>query len=119
MIREFDTRPRDLFAGISPSIGACHYPVGRDVINAFEDAFGAETTGGFLKKQSDDEARLDLWACNRQQLADAGVRGENVETAGVCTVCQNDLFFSHRAESGQTGRFAGIIMLHSASARAY
>ncbi|UCH85593.1 MAG: peptidoglycan editing factor PgeF [Candidatus Latescibacterota bacterium] len=119
MTEHFDTRPAELVAGVSPSIGACHYPIGQDVVDAFDTEFGPIHTGEFIDIQNDGQATLDLWACNRGQLIDAGVREDNIEVAGVCTVCQNDLFFSHRAEAGQTGRFAGIIMLNSSSPRAY
>jgi len=119
MHEEFDTRAAELIAGVSPSIGACHYPVGEDVTDAFETEFGPDATGAFINKQNDAQVTLDLWACNRGQLIEAGVRQHNIEVAGVCTACQNDLFYSHRAEGGQTGRFASIIMLNSSSPRSY
>jgi YfiH family protein len=119
MSGEFGTQPAGLVAGISPSIGACHYPVGDDVANVFEGEFGGDETATFLKRQADGTALLDLWESNRRQLVEAGVRDENIEIAGVCTVCQNDLFYSHRAENGNTGRFAGVIMLHSSGSRSY
>jgi len=119
MTSEFGTRPAELVAGISPSIGSCHYPVGRNVIDAFEGEFEPDELEAFLKKSTEDEGLLDLWTCNERQLEQAGVRNENIETAGICTVCQNDLFYSYRGENGQTGRFAGIITLHSSTARAY
>jgi YfiH family protein len=119
MTAEFGTRPGEVVAGISPSIGSCHYPVGKNVIDAFENAFAPHEITTFLRMTGSEHAVLDLWACNERQLIEVGVRNENIETAGVCSSCQNDLFYSHRAENGETGRFAGIITLHSATARAY
>ena len=40
-------------------------------------------------------------------LAEAGV--EDVHDLGICTICRNDLFFSHRADKGTTGRQAGVV----------
>jgi copper oxidase (laccase) domain-containing protein len=40
-------------------------------------------------------------------LLNAGV--EQVETAGLCTSCEPDLFFSHRRDAGRTGRQAGLV----------
>ena len=34
---------------------------------------------------------------------------EAVHDTGLCTMCRNDLFFSHRAEGGDTGRQAGVV----------
>ncbi|MEJ2722824.1 MAG: peptidoglycan editing factor PgeF [bacterium] len=118
MAGEFGTQPADLIAGVSPSIGACHYPVGDDVASVFEGEFGVETATGFLQKEEARGAHLDLWECNRYQLLESGVRPDSIEIAGWCTVCRNDLFYSHRAE-GKTGRFAGIVMLNSLASRSY
>jgi copper oxidase (laccase) domain-containing protein len=32
----------------------------------------------------------------------------DIETAGICTSCHTDEYFSHRGEAGLTGRFALI-----------
>jgi copper oxidase (laccase) domain-containing protein len=54
---------------------------------------------------------FDLWFANHKQLTDLGVKPENIEMAGFCTKCRQDMFFSSRASSGITGRFAaGICM---------
>ena len=53
--------------------------------------------------------QLDLVAANRWQLLDAGVRGKNISTSGLCTACRTDLFFSHRREQGRTGRMMAVI----------
>jgi YfiH family protein len=53
--------------------------------------------------------QLDLIAANRWQLMDAGVRDKNISASGLCTVCRNDLLFSHRREQGRTGRMLAAI----------
>ena len=53
---------------------------------------------------------FDFWAISRDQLADAGVPGQNIEISNVCTRCNSAVFFSYRGE-GRTGRFASIIGL--------
>ncbi|MBV9328692.1 MAG: peptidoglycan editing factor PgeF [Chloroflexi bacterium] len=97
----FGSDPRDLLAGIGPAIGPCCYEVGEDVVTAF-----ADRPWLFAGK------RLDLWEANRQALIEAGVPSEHIEVAGVCTQCQSERFFSHRANGGQpAGRFAALIRL--------
>jgi copper oxidase (laccase) domain-containing protein len=34
-----------------------------------------------------------------------------VTCPGICTIENLDLFYSHRAEAGVTGRFASLVML--------
>jgi copper oxidase (laccase) domain-containing protein len=52
---------------------------------------------------------LDLPEVARRLLLEAGV--ERVEAAGLCTSCEPELFFSHRRDSGRTGRQAGLVWL--------
>ena len=101
MVARFDTNPRDVVAGIGPAIGPCCYMVGDDVRAAFDD-----------RHSLFEEGRLDLWEANRQALVEAGVPADHIEVAGICTQCQSDRFFSHRANGGQpAGRFAALIRL--------
>ena len=119
----FGTQPQDLVVGIGPSIGPCCYEVGSDVIDAVAAAFPDQvddllvepdmaSAGSFRASVNEDKKHFDLWRANEIVLRDAGVRDEHVETSRLCTSCRTDLFYSHRAEKGNTGRFGGIVMLH-------
>jgi polyphenol oxidase len=97
----FDSKPGDVLAAIGPAIGPCCYEVGEDVRQAFAD-----------RPWLFNERRLDLWQANREALREAGVPDENIEVSGICTRCQSERFFSHRANGGQpAGRFAAVIKL--------
>lgn len=98
----FGSRPEDIVAGIGPAIGPCCYEVGQDV----KEAFGADRAHLF------EDTHLDLWSANREALMEAGVPSEQIEVAEICTQCQSERFFSHRANGGQpAGRFAGLIRI--------
>jgi YfiH family protein len=84
-------------AAIGPSIGPCCYEVGDEVREAF-DGLGDGVTSGRM---------IDLPEVARRLLLGAGV--ERVETAGLCTSCEPELFFSHRRDRGRTGRQAGLV----------
>jgi hypothetical protein len=83
-------------AAIGPGIGRCCYEVGAEVRDAFAD-LGEGVASGRM---------LDLPEVARRRLAQAGV--ERVESAGLCTSCEPELFFSYRRDRGRTGRQAGI-----------
>ena len=87
-------------AAIGPGIGPCCYEVGEEVLEAFS-GLGEGIAEGRM---------LDLPEVARRLLADAGVR--KVESAGLCTHCEADLFFSHRRDGGRTGRQAGLAWLN-------
>jgi len=40
---------------------------------------------------------------------DAGLAAENIHSLGLCTACDTERFFSHRAEQGFTGRMLSVI----------
>ncbi len=83
-------------AVIGPGIGPCCFEVGEEVFEDFADL------GPGLRR----DRKLDLWKVGRRLLEGAGVK--RVETAGICTCCDRETFFSHRRDNGATGRQAGI-----------
>jgi copper oxidase (laccase) domain-containing protein len=58
---------------------------------------------------------LDLVEANRRQLIDAGVSAKRIQTVQLCSACNTDLLFSHRAEKGITGRMMGVAGIHPKS----
>ena len=86
-------------AAIGPGIGPCCYEVGDEVLESFAG----------LGQGIADGRMLDLAEVARRLLAEAGV--EAIESAGLCTHCNPDLFFSHRRDGGETGRQAGFAWL--------
>lgn len=128
---EFGSRPEDLIAAIGPGIGCCCYAVGEEVLSEFESQF-QYARELFREVYSTDQVRnkypmlfltqrapghstigpelhLDLVEANRRQLLDAGVRSRAIKAVGGCTSCQPDLFYSHRASRGHTGRMMAVI----------
>jgi len=131
MRRKFGSRPADLKAAIGPGIRACCYQVGAEIREKFEGQF-AYARELFRETKESDEVRqkypllflsarapghselpkkifLDLAEANRRQLIDAGVSSKNVFDLDQCTSCRSDLFFSHRAEKGKTGRMMAAV----------
>jgi YfiH family protein len=84
-------------AAIGPSIGPCCYKVGDEVLNAFSGLGDGIARGRML----------DLSEVARRLLGKAGVG--RIETSGLCTSCEDELFFSHRRDAGRTGRQAGLV----------
>jgi YfiH family protein len=93
----FGTCPRDVVAGVGPSLGPCC----AEFVN-----YRREIPRPYWSyKNSADH--FDFWALSRDQLLDAGVPAENLHVSGLCTRCNTDMFFSYRGE-GVTGRFAVV-----------
>ena len=85
-------------AAIGPGIGPCCFEVGEEVLAEFEGLGDGITDG----------RTLDLAEVVVRQLATAGVT--SIDRADLCTSCNEDLFFSHRRDRGETGRQAGMVL---------
>ncbi|MCL4870346.1 MAG: peptidoglycan editing factor PgeF [Anaerolineae bacterium] len=108
MIATFGSRSGDLLAGIGPCIGVCCYEVDEPVISQVRERFG-RVEGLLVGQEGKARPHLDLVRANQLNLEQAGV--DHIETSGLCTACRTDLFFSHRAEKGHTGRFGAVMMI--------
>ncbi len=86
-------------AAVGPGIGPCCYEVGPGVRSAFA-GLGEGVAAGSI---------LDLPEVALCLLREAGV--ERIESADLCTSCEEPLFFSHRRDAGRTGRQAGLAWL--------
>ena len=106
----YGSRPEDCLAGIGPSIGPCCFEVDDRVAGQFREVFFPYWPD-LVKSVGAGKWNLDLWEANRRQLIDIGVPAAKIAVAGLCTNCQPQTFFSYRAEQGETGRMAAIIML--------
>ena len=133
----YGSRPQDLVAVVGPSIGPCCYAVGEEMRHEFESQF-AYASELFSEVYDYDPVRekypmlfltarapghsnlgpqihLDLWQANRRQLLDAGIPARRITVIGECTACTGvgtaagRKYFSHRAESGFTGRMLAAV----------
>ncbi|HOD84758.1 MAG: Laccase domain protein [Planctomycetes bacterium ADurb.Bin126] len=107
MVDRFGLAPAGIVAGICPSAGPCCYEVQDDVFQAARESLGPSAERLFPRR--DGRMFMDLWRANREQLRACGLNDGNIHTAGLCTLCRNDLFPSHRKEAQQAGRFLAVI----------
>jgi YfiH family protein len=136
MQMEFGSRPKDLVAAIGPAIRPCCFAVGEEVRFEFESQF-AYSPELFTEVYDSDPVRekypllfltarapghsnigpqihLDLQEANRRQLLDAGLKASAISVVAECTSCARvkggrRKYFSHRAESGFTGRMLAVV----------
>lgn len=105
MHKEFGTDPVDLLAAIGPSICEDCYEVSEEVAEQFPEKFS--------RRKPDGKYMLNLQAANRQIMEDAGVPREQITMPGICTCCNPDLLFSHRASHGKRGLCAAFLGIRS------
>ncbi len=107
-VNDFNSNPSDIRIAIGPSLGSCCFEVDKDVADLF-----LSENGEFEKYMEIKEPKyyFNLWEINKYLLMKEGIKEENIEISGICTKCNNDLFFSHRGQGGKRGLLAGILMM--------
>lgn len=108
----YGCQPEDILVGIGPNMGKDSFQVREDVLQVFHTTFG-DLAEVFFTPQSDGSFLLNLNAALLTQLIASGIQPDHIEVSGIDTYQRTDVFFSHRAEKGKTGRFCGLIALHS------
>ena len=88
---------------LGPSIQKCCYTVSAELLTEFTDHFGTAVASG---------TNLNLQLSNVNQLVEIGLPTAAISVSPFCTACRTDLFYSHRAEDGQTGRMLSFIKLN-------
>ena len=112
MKEEFGSRPSDILVGIGPSICKKCFETGEEVTDMFLEKFSFArefiTTGS-------SKGHIDLWGMNKQILIDSGVPAQNIELPDLCTMCNTDLFYSHRVSGWERGNMAAFLSIQANS----
>ncbi len=111
MHTEYGTKAEDLITAIGPSICQDCYEVSEDVIDAFRAEFSSELHDKLFYPTIPGKYQLNLWEANRQILLEAGVKKEQIHLPGLCTCCNPEVLFSHRASKGKRGNLAAFLSI--------
>jgi len=113
MMEAYECDPKDILAVIGPSICVDCYEVSMDVAREFMKAFAdADNIDRIVLPKNEEKAMLDLWQANRAVLLEAGIPEGNISLPDICTACNKDILFSHRASNGKRGNLGAFLMLN-------
>ena len=123
MQKEYGCRPENIYAAIGPSICQDCYEVSLDVAEVFETLFAQARFSGFVGEgkrispsgicyqKENGKYQLNLWKANEAILLGAGILPEHLAVTDVCTCCNPQMLFSHRASLGKRGNIGAFLML--------
>ena len=111
MVKEFGSETKDILVAIAPSICRECYEVSEDVAEAFKKLFSVEEQDAIMDDKGNGKYQLDLWECNKRILLRNGIRQENLFVTNICTCCNSEFLFSHRASQGKRGNLGAFLML--------
>ncbi len=107
----FGTMPEDVLAAVGPSICRECYEVGEEVAQAFRESFPGEWEQFFTAGKEKGKYQLDLWEANKRILLHGGVLPEHLAVTDLCTCCNSQFLFSHRASQGKRGNLGAFLEL--------
>ncbi len=113
MENAFGSRPEMIKAAIGPSICQDCYEVSEDVAKQFEKAFPKQADFILQKGNEEGKYQLDLWLANKIVLLEAGILPQNIEVTDICTCCNSEYLFSHRASMGKRGNLGAFLELRN------
>ncbi len=110
MVHEFDSNPRSMVAAIGPSIGPCCFEVDTPVYEEFARLTELRPQE-FMVEEDGGKYRINLWEANRRILVNAGIPAENITVSQLCTKCNAEWLYSHRASGGKRGGLAAMMCI--------
>ena len=111
MKEAYGTKPEDVVVAIGPSICQSCYEVSEDVAEQFIKEFGDKKQGELLTAKGGGKYLLNLWKANVTVFLEAGVRPERIHVTDICTYCNPQYLFSHRASQGKRGNLGAFMGL--------
>ena len=111
MQAEYGCQAKNIIVAIGPSICRKCYEVSKDVVDEFEQVFLKEDMNSMLEEKQNGKFQLDLQKANELILLKAGIQKKHLDITNLCTCCNSEVLFSHRASKGKRGNLAGVIML--------
>ena len=117
MITEYGCNPEDIIVCICPSIRKCHFEVKEDVEKMCEEIFAyTNRLDEFIEYIGKNEAGEDKWKIDtvlitKILLKECGIKEENIEDCGICSVCNSNLINSRRVDGENFGLCTAIITL--------
>lgn len=105
MLSAFGASIQNIRVVIGPAASECCYEVDQTVYNHFP------SKAHCFKPTREGHYKMAMKQIIYEDLMEAGLTSAQIEVSPNCTLCQQDLYFSHRGENGNTGRMAAFMML--------
>lgn len=124
MNKAYGTQAKDVFVVIGPSICQDCYEVSEDVAVEFQKVYqigknditrqdvDVNVPHILSKGKSEGKYQLNLWEAIRQTLTNNKVLPEHIQSPDICTCCNPQILFSHRASGGRRGNLGAFMMLN-------
>ncbi len=111
MQENFGSKPEHILAAIGPSICQECYEVSEDVIDRFRSQFSEKHHDALFYRKSNGHYQLNLWKANELIFLEAGIQKDHIAVTNICTHCNSELMYSHRATGDKRGNLCAFLSL--------
>ena len=109
----YGSNPEDIICAIGPSICRNCYEVDDVVVDRLKEHYTAEESESLIDDKENGKYQLDLHLACKLNFMKAGIPDENIALPDLCTCCNSNVLFSHRASKGMRGNLAAVMMLRA------
>lgn len=108
-VNHYGSDPQNIVCALGPGIGQCCFEVDENTFEEFKSMNLPNFNSFYI--QNGNKFNIDTLKVNKQLLIDCGIKKQNIFGSDVCTNCNHELLFSHRASGGRRGNNAAFIMI--------
>ena len=110
MKETYGSKPENIICCICPSIRKCHFEVGKEVKEIFQDEFKDIDLDKVIEETKPKEKwHIDTIEINKILLKRLGLKEENIIDSKICSVCNHNIIHSYRMEKEKYGLETAII----------
>lgn len=108
---DYGSSVEDIICCIGPAISKCCYEIDKKCYNEFVKA-GNLNIEKIMTDKGNGKYMADLLETNRQIIESCGVPNKNIIMSDVCTMCNSELLWSHRATNGHRGTMCAFMCIN-------
>lgn len=110
MVNDYGSDTKDIICCVGPAISKCCYEIDKICYDEFVKA-GNLNLGKIMTDKGNGKYMADLLETNKQILISSGIPENNIIISDVCTKCNSDLLWSHRATNGHRGTMCAFMCI--------
>lgn len=110
MVNDYGSDTNDIICCVGPAISKCCYEIDKICYDEFARA-GDLNLEKIMTDKGNGKYMADLLETNKQILLSSGVPESNIIISDVCTKCNSDLLWSHRATNGHRGTMCAFMCI--------
>ena len=110
MVNDYGSSTADIICCVGPAISKCCYEIDKSCYDEFVKA-GNLDIKRIMTDKGNGKYMADLLETNKQILLSSGIPEKNIIISDVCTKCNNELLWSHRATNGHRGTMCAFMCI--------